>query len=121
MYAFPTTQVRVAKAERAAAIAAAVPVIHPPPALARGEVRLLEVLYSTGTDVPPIRKQALDFGLGLDAAGQLEDANIRSSSNLTESSISIFQSKLKVRRVNDGVCSMRSASFEQAQGEMRLY
>lgn len=93
----PSTQVRVAQAERAAAIASAVPAIDAPSALARGEVRLLELLYSTGTNVPPIRKQALDFGLGLDAAGQLEDANIASSSKLTESSISRFQSKLKVR------------------------
>lgn len=87
----------MAKAERAAAIASTVPAVCAPSALSRGEVRLLELLYSTGVNVPPIRKQALDFGLGLDAAGQLENANIDSSSKLTESSISIFQSRLKVR------------------------
>ena len=95
----------MAKAEHAAVIASAVPVIHTPPALARGEVRLMEQLYSTGTNVPPIRRQALDFGLGLDAAGQLEDANISSSSKLTESSICIFQTKLKVRN-NERCCVM---------------
>ena len=95
----------MAKAEHAAVIASAVPVIHTPPALARGEVRLMELLYSTGTNVPPIRKQALDFGLGLDAAGQLEDAGITSSSKLTESSVSTFQTKLKVRN-NERCCVM---------------
>lgn len=83
---------------QAAALAAAVPVVRTPPALCKGEVHVLETLYSTGTNVPPIRKQALDFGLGLDAAGQLEDDDILTASKLTESTIRMFQSRLKVRR-----------------------
>jgi len=54
----------------AAAKAAALPAMRPPPALSRGEIQALETLYAVGVDAPPIRKQALDFGLGLDAAGE---------------------------------------------------
>lgn len=59
-------------------------------------MQVLETLYAVGVDVPPIRKQALDFGLGLDAAGQLENEGILTSSKLTESNITAFQTKLKV-------------------------
>ncbi|CAB1101350.1 unnamed protein product [Ectocarpus sp. CCAP 1310/34] len=72
------------------------PVVRKPPALSRGEVAVLEALYAVGSDAPPIRKQALDFGLGLDAAEQLESEGILTSSKLTESSITSFQTKLKV-------------------------
>lgn len=44
--------------------------MHPPLALSRGEVQVLETLFAVGPDAPPIRKQAIDFGLGLDAAGK---------------------------------------------------
>lgn len=74
---------------------AAVPAAKVPPALSRGEVRVLETLYSTGP-VPRIRKQALDFGLGLDAAGMLEEEGILNSSLLTDASISSFQMRLNV-------------------------
>eukprot|EP00903_Cladosiphon_okamuranus_P010618 g10041.t1 len=79
-----------------AAKAAAIPVVKPPPALSRGEVKVLQDLYAVGGDAPPIRKQAIDFGLGLDAAGQLESEGILTSSNLTESKITKFQTQLKV-------------------------
>lgn len=85
------------KTEKAAAVVAAPPVVRLPPALARGEVHVLEILYSTGSGVPPIRKQALDFGLGLDAAGQMEGSNITSTSGLSQADIRTFQTKLKVR------------------------
>lgn len=52
-----------------AAKAAAIPIVQPPLALSRGEVQVLQDLYAVGGDAPPIRKQAIDFGLGLDAAG----------------------------------------------------
>lgn len=74
------------------------PAERTPPALSKGEVHVLGHLYSMGTDVPPIRKQALDFGLGLDVADQLEDSNITTSSKLTESTIRTLQTKLKVGR-----------------------
>lgn len=53
----------------AAAKAAAIPAVQLPPALSRGEIQVLENLYAVGADAPPIRKQAMDYGLGLDAAG----------------------------------------------------
>ncbi|CBJ28671.1 conserved unknown protein [Ectocarpus siliculosus] len=84
------------KALLSAAMAAAMPVVRTPPALSKGEVRVLETLYASGASAPPIRKQALEFGLGLDAAGQLEDEGILTSASLTESSISSFQARLKV-------------------------
>ncbi|CBJ28670.1 conserved unknown protein [Ectocarpus siliculosus] len=92
------TPATAAEAAAAAAGMTAVlpPVVRKPPALSRGEVAVLEALYAVGSDAPPIRKQALDFGLGLDAAGQLESEGILTSSKLTESNITSFQTKLKV-------------------------
>ncbi|CAN0496624.1 unnamed protein product, partial [Ectocarpus sp. 12 AP-2014] len=52
--------------------------------------------HPVGADAPPIRKQALDFGLGLDAAGQLESEGILTSSKVTEFNIASFQTELKV-------------------------
>lgn len=63
-------QVQQEKIALSVAKAAAIPVVKPPPALSRGEVQVLENLYAVGGDAPPIRKQAIDFGLGLDAAGE---------------------------------------------------
>lgn len=82
--------------EQAAVTATALHGMHVLPPLSKGEVRVLEFLYSTGAGVPTIRKQALAFGLGLDAAGQLEDANIWSPSKLTEGNICTFSNRLKV-------------------------
>ncbi|CAM9415459.1 unnamed protein product, partial [Ectocarpus sp. 8 AP-2014] len=91
------TPATAAEAAAAAGMTAVLPpVVRKPPALSRGEVAVLEALYAVGSDAPPIRKQALDFGLGLDAAGQLENEGILTSSKLTESNITSFQTKLKV-------------------------
>ncbi|CAN0481815.1 unnamed protein product, partial [Ectocarpus sp. 12 AP-2014] len=91
------TPATAAEAAAAAGMTAVLPpVVRKPPALSRGEVAVLEALYAVGSDAPPIRKQALDFGLGLDAAGQLESEGILTSSKLTESNITSFQTKLKV-------------------------
>ncbi|CAM9343925.1 unnamed protein product, partial [Scytosiphon promiscuus] len=96
--ASPADAQETARQEKAAlslATSAATPAVKVPPALSRGEIRVLETLYSTGA-VPRIRKQALDSGLGLDGAGMLEDEGILSSSMLTDSSISSFQTRLKI-------------------------
>lgn len=66
----PLPQANQEKIALSAAKAAAIPVVEHPPALSRGEIQVLQNLYSVGADVPPIRKQAIDFGLGLDAAGK---------------------------------------------------
>ncbi len=84
------------KALVSAALAAAKPPAPATPALSKGEIRVLETLYAVGPDAPPIRKQAIDFGLGLDAAGQLEEEGVLTSSDLTEANISSFQTRLKV-------------------------
>lgn len=89
-------QAKERKKQQAAAIAAALPVLRVQPPMTKGDIRVLQLLYSKGKDVPPIRKRALDFGLGLDAACQLEDANILSASELTDANIRMFQSRLKV-------------------------
>eukprot|EP00752_Nemacystus_decipiens_P002572 g2410.t1 len=89
-------QAKQEKIALAAAKAAAIPAVKLPPALSRGEVHVLENLYAVGADAPPIRKQAIDFGLGLDAAGQLEREGILTSSKLTESNITKFQTQLKI-------------------------
>lgn len=86
------------KALVSAALAASQPAMPATPTLSKGEVRVLENLYAVGPDAPPIRKQAIDFGLGLDAAGQLEEEGVLTSSDLTEANISNFQTRLKVRQ-----------------------
>lgn len=69
------------------------------PVMPQGEMNVLAELFSAGIaeGTPLIRKACLDFGLGLDAAHQLEIANITRPDELTESKIRIFQSRLKVR------------------------
>lgn len=62
----------------------------------RGEFIVLQELFATGNNTPPIRKQCFDFGLGLDVADQLEKANVTTAAELTDSNIRKFQSKLKV-------------------------
>lgn len=75
----------------------------------RGEMMVLQQLFSAGADTAPIRKQALDFGLGLLAADQLEQANITTARELTDANIRSFQSKLKVRR-ESGILTALPAS-----------
>lgn len=77
--------------------AAAIPVVKRRPAMPRGELLVLQELFATGASTAPIRKQCLDFGLGLLAADQLEQATITTAAELTDSNIRLFQTKLKVR------------------------
>lgn len=84
------------RAMQALVMAAARPAVPPPPALTQGEIHVLEDLYSTGVDAPPIRVEALTFGLGLDVANHLEEDNITTSSKLTETTIRKYQTRLQV-------------------------
>lgn len=66
--------------------------------LLRGEMVVLQDLYASGKSTAPIRRQALDFGLGLHAADQLERSGIQSADELSDANIRIFENKLYVRR-----------------------
>lgn len=91
--------------EKAVELEAVAPlVMKKKPVMTRGELNVLENIYSAGiaAGTPSIRRACLDFGLGLDAAHELEKASITSPSKLTESNIRIFQSKLKVKHGGEG-------------------
>lgn len=87
-------------------------VVRKVPVMPQGELNVLAELFSSGITegTPSIRKACLDFGLGLDAAHQLEMANIVSPQKLTESTIRTFQSKLKVRGRRGGRFAIRWAN-----------
>lgn len=101
---------------------AAPPAIRAHKLMPRGEFMVLQELFCGGVGTAPIRKQALDFGLGLYAADQLEQNSITTAKELTDSNIRSFETKLVVsaRSIRDIHVALGFSRACQSWGWMGL-